>query len=198
MKEQTEQLEQNDTPESIALEIEQLRKKMAGLVDNEEEKEVTKVKLPFASIHLRQTKGQTLWLHNVTPPQVEILVTQFLPTAGEMPVLELELNVSRKARMLLEAEDEKIDTRKRKKIEDANKIRCEVDADPRAFKQWLMGRYRPEVVNSVYPGNEPTLTTSFKRAMREGLNSVAPKTPFQQGKEGRLFDMQLVEAGSDS
>jgi hypothetical protein len=178
--------EQQTAPEQET--VDQLQQELAALTAKfnkavlEDEGEPKKVKFPLGNFHIKIERGQTVWRNNITPPELMLLVAMHQAGAGGMPVVEFKLN--QQVLQELEAEANELPPGEKKAYVESKIMlhKNDVEADPRALRNYLAGRYGNERVNKLFPGSEPQMPTTFKRAMSIGIETKI------QG--ARLFDMQ--------
>lgn len=161
---------EQDSPDDIQQQIEALQTKLKQ-VNLEEDGPNPTIELPIADVLLKIERGTVIPKHALTPPEVMLLVAMHHRGAGEMPVLKLELAPQIRAGLRAKAEKETNVDRKKQLETLAETLPDKVKVDPRAFRNALAGKYGAERVNKLFPGAEPVLPTTFRRALNLGLEN---------------------------
>lgn len=184
----TEELKSSEVAEEmsadeIAASIAELKAKLKK-VELDSEEDLPKVLLPIADAHIKIEKGQTVWRRMITPPELLLLIAIHRKGSGGEPLQELVLAKGVREKLNAQADKEMNKDRKAwlQGIATIENIPDKVEVDPRALKNSLINRYGGEKVEKLFPGSEPKLPETFRRAI--GLSSEAKVEP------GRLFDIQ--------
>ena len=186
IQEQVTERNAEESPDEIARQIDELKEKLQKM-DLEAEPEVKKVEYPIANVAIRIDRNMDVLRQYVTPPELQILVAMHQKGAGGMPVLSLKLMKEVRESIKKSAENEPSDLRKQFLVNKAASIPDKFPLDPRVLRNWLAVRYGGKRVNELYPGAEPLMPTTFRRAL-----SLGSETKFA---EARLFDMQAFGGG---
>lgn len=172
-----------ESADDIQAAINELKTKLKK-VELESEEDLPKVSLPIADAHIKIEKGQTVWRRMITPPELLLLIAIHRKGSGGDPLLALTLAKGVREKLLAQADKEMNKDRKAwlTEMAQSTNIPDRVDVDPRALKNMLTNRYGADKTEKLFPGSEPKLPETFRRAI--GLSNDAKVEP------GRLLSMQ--------
>lgn len=143
-EEQTKPTALPESPDELRALLAEAQKKLtAAELAAEKDEAMEAIDLPVADIELLVMKGHSVHKPGVTPPEVLILTAQFHKEAGGLPIKDIKL------------------TGKTRKV------------DPRALVAELCRKYGAAKVKAFFPGAEPRLPMTFRRAIGIGVTSIA-------------------------
>lgn len=170
-----------ESADEIEKMIEELRVKQKKL-DLDAEPEVAKVNYPIADVTLHIDRNMDVTRSFVTPPELMLLVAMHMVGSGGEPVKKLRLAKEVRADIQRQADAERLDMRKQWLAAKLDGIPDTVPIDPRALRNWMAGRYGAKRVHTLFPGAEPSMPTTFRRALSLGTEVKV--------EESRLLEMQ--------